>query len=218
MSVRKPAPSVLTGEVLPPDPASRRTGAFLGSPTRRVPELPTPNTDSIFPFIARLRADAQSKRYQALEGALRSFEAALRAQRGVAEAIEALELQEERLLPQNLDILKQAARRDVDLRLAEAENRLVGEQQRGAIARLQGELTIAELQRQLAMVQGQPETAQKSEKNIQQQYDDAIDGAAAAQEALAQATTDAERTKHQGRYSACMNRAEKLRQQLEDEL
>lgn len=137
MSVRRRPDSILTGEILPPE----RSAPHRHPTPYRTPEVPTlADFGGVFNIVARLRARSQTKGYKALDEQLRAFESALQAQEGVARALERLEIQEERLHPQNLDILREAERRNVDATLADAEHRLHDAQARGRKARLQADI------------------------------------------------------------------------------
>jgi len=138
----------LSGQILPP--AHRASGRDVDP--YRTPQLPAlEDFDGVFNVVARLRAWGQQKGYEALTETLVRYEVALRAQEGVARAIESLELQEERLRPQNLNLLKEAGRRDIDRTLEEATGRYHDAARRTQHSELRAEITDEELRRQLAM-------------------------------------------------------------------
>ncbi len=187
-------PGDVDGEILPPVPVTQRGDV---SPYRQPLTPALREFDGVVNVVAHLRAWGQSKGYKALTRTLDNYDVALRAQLRVGEAIEALELQEERLHPQNLEILKEAERRDIDTTLATATGRLHDAETRNRQSQIRSQISEEELQRDLILARRQREEEEgvskdevepvpesEEEKSIQEQLAEFTEPLLAAQEKL----------------------------------
>lgn len=221
MRNRRKPPGGIEGEILPPSASvqpRRAVDVYRQPVTPKLEEF-----SGIFNVVGRLRAWGQQKGYVALAETLDKYDDALRAQIKVAEAIESLELQEERLHPLNLEILKEAARRDIDTTLASAQGRMQDVEMRNRQAQLRGAIAEEKLQRDLIRAQRAREkeedrddrqaqqTEKKQGKSIEEQLAELHAKLFAAQEKIEDDNlNEAEVVVLQQEISFCLSEMERL--------
>ena len=121
-----------------------------------------------FNFVQRLRLRAQEKGYRAMGNALWELERTIDKQTDVGVALERLMLQEERLQPQNLELSKEAVRRQIDVHLEKQEEELWDIQARRAEKRVLHELKLHGLTQKLLKAQGLDEPPPKAAPAVRQ--------------------------------------------------